>query len=100
MSTRQSKVYLIGSGPLVKIGVSSDPDTRRQELQVGRAARLSVLRSEPCREPYDTEKHLHSRLWAYHVEGEWFMLPRRVLRYLLDCETLTAIKGYPRYADD
>jgi hypothetical protein len=61
-------VYVIGFGPYVKIGITTNLDTRLAQLQVPEAlvtyALLEGWRS--------VELELHQRFAKYRLRGEWF----------------------------
>lgn len=66
------KVYLISNGRHTKIGVSVDPPTRLEMLQVGSSAGLTLLHSWPG--SFDQEAELHRRYSDKRVRGEWYDL--------------------------
>lgn len=66
------KVYLISNGRHVKIGVSVDPLTRMEILQIGSSDPLSLVHCWPG--GYEEEAALHKRFQAKRVRGEWFAL--------------------------
>ncbi|MEV4442797.1 GIY-YIG nuclease family protein, partial [Streptomyces sp. NPDC049577] len=68
----EGQVYVIGSpdSPIVKIGVSTDPERRLRQIQAMSPLRLRVLWT--CAEGYPLERRLHFHLRTYHTHGEWF----------------------------
>jgi len=69
---RKLYLYIIGGdrdGP-VKIGVSTKPENRLCELQVGNPARLKIL-AKFCGDKRD-EAALHRLLELDRLNGEWF----------------------------
>jgi hypothetical protein len=66
------RVYLISNGTYTKIGVSLDPKTRCDILQVGSAEKLTLLYSWPG--GYEQESELHRRYAHKCIRGEWFDL--------------------------
>jgi hypothetical protein len=74
MSTRASRLYVIGSddAPWVKIGISVDPQKRLTVLQTGFPFALSVLWH--CEGDFTLEQHLHGVFKDHRMQGEWFDL--------------------------
>lgn len=66
------KVYLISDGRRTKIGISVDPPTRLEMLQVGSAEPLTLLHC--WLGSYEQEVELQRRYAHKHVRGEWFDL--------------------------
>lgn len=69
-------VYLIGERHgLYKIGYSSDPEQRIQQLPGG-ASGLSVRGLIPTESPTELERHMHTVFESRRFHGEWFCLSR------------------------
>jgi len=66
------KVYLISDGRRTKIGISVDPPTRLEMLQVGSAEPLTLLHCWPG--SYEQEGEIQKRYRHKYVRGEWFDL--------------------------
>jgi hypothetical protein len=71
---RRISVYLIASGPYLKIGVSENVRRRLEDLMAGNAheMRIVMTRSAPRYLGMEIEKRLHLRFAAYRHRGEWF----------------------------
>jgi hypothetical protein len=63
-------LYFIQCGDKVKIGVSSDPESRKGSLQTGAPGKLHVIAS--LEKMGDKENFCHKRLSHLHISGEWF----------------------------
>jgi hypothetical protein len=63
-------IYFIKSKKFVKIGVSSDPNSRLKELQTGNPFKLKIAATIPGH--FATEKELHNIFERFRMEGEWF----------------------------
>jgi len=70
-----SRVYLIGDGDAVKIGISFNPNYRLKVLQIGSSRELYLLASFPGGEKEETI--LHGLFREKHVRGEWFNLDEK-----------------------
>ena len=71
-------VYFISDGEYTKIGIAKNMNKRLSSLQVGNPKKLRIVSFVPCdteNSARKIEKHLHERLGACRVEGEWFKLP-------------------------
>ncbi len=86
-------VYLMRAGVYVKVGVAVDVEKRRREIQLSNPEEVLVLHAWPCADPYDTEAHIHTRLHKYHVRGEWFKLPLRMVRALVRVRNPRGLRG-------
>lgn len=65
---------------LTKIGVTSDYERRKQDLERASGSVLEVLYVTKCVEYLYLEKLLHSYFAQYRKKGEWFLLPKRYNR--------------------
>ena len=75
--TRQSRLYLIGSGlkgDPIKIGISGDVGKRLSQLQASNPHKLEILFSVDLTADivYKVETACHNSLKRYHLSGEWF----------------------------
>ena len=78
-------VYLISTRqePLVvKIGKSTDPQTRCSQLQTGNAHVLHVAASYACDTSDSMEVDLHRVLHKYNINLEWFALPHDICSFI------------------
>jgi T5orf172 domain len=62
-------VYVIGFGPYVKIGVTTNIDARMSGLQTPEPVKLYALLNGWAKE----ERALHTRFAEYRLQGEWFL---------------------------
>jgi hypothetical protein len=92
-------VYIIKCQDLVKVGIAASVESRLAALQVGNPYTLEVINSFASPEPALDERRLHCRLAKYHVRGEWFGIPDRVLDKLRTLTTLDAIRAYAETGD-
>jgi hypothetical protein len=76
-------LYLIGCGPMTKIGASRSPLKRLRSLQAQVPFTLTLLGAWPTDHPVQDEKALLAMFACYRIRGEWFKLPRRILAHLL-----------------
>jgi hypothetical protein len=63
-------LYFIRCGDAVKIGVSSDPETRMQALSTGAPGKLYLLAKFP--NSGNLENQCHKKLSHLRISGEWF----------------------------
>jgi hypothetical protein len=70
------KIYLIGDGKHIKIGISNNPCQRLKTLQTAQPVRLKLLFQWECKEARKIEKFLHRILWQFKskFDGEWFLI--------------------------
>lgn len=69
-------VYVMASGGLMKVGVSSSVDDRRRALEAQRGVAVSVLATVEFptrRAALDAEGALHRRFASIRQKGEWFL---------------------------
>ncbi|SDZ34150.1 T5orf172 domain-containing protein [Saccharopolyspora shandongensis] len=75
----RSKLYVIGGqqdSGVIKIGVSIDPERRRDQLQIGSSLKLQVLWTHDNGSKR-LEQWLHQRFAKYRTHNEWFDFGRR-----------------------
>lgn len=68
-------LYAMSAGNEVKIGVSSKPESRKRDMQVGNANEIEILWSigpVPRKEALGLEKKLHRKCKRFSIRGEWF----------------------------
>lgn len=87
-------VYIIKCHDLVKVGIAASVESRLSSLQTGNPYDLEVINSFASREPALDERRLHSRFAKYHVRGEWFRIPGRLLDRLRTLTTLDRIRAH------
>jgi hypothetical protein len=88
MDEPATRVYAIRAGltKFVKIGESSNPRSRRDQLQTAHYEELNLLGLFP--ERFGNEAELHDRLAAHRVRGEWFRMEGLVVDLLAQLEPL------------
>lgn len=84
LNTSVKRLYVIKHelGP-VKIGISENPEQRLEEIQRFCPYRLELESVFKAKDPHRHEAHLHSELSHRKVRGEWFDLPPRLERDLI-----------------
>ncbi len=68
-------VYFVKSGRFVKVGRSSDVDSRLNSIKTSAAYGVKLLLTIPCRdfqESVSLEKIVHNLFSVYRTTGEWF----------------------------
>ena len=65
-------VYCALTGDLAKIGITSDPDRRRRQLETASGRKLDGFESFHVYAPGAAERCLHARWDFLRTEGEWF----------------------------
>jgi len=87
-------IYLIKSGPYVKIGTTKLLGKRLGELQTGNPKRLLVLAvGHGCERE---ERLLHTRFAKLRVQGEWFVLSWWHVGWLITAHSMKANNKYAR----
>lgn len=79
---KQSYVYFIDAGDLVKIGTTKDISKRLYTLQTGSPVRLTMIGFIAGTEK--DEKELHARFSSYRSHGEWFNKSADLINYIKD----------------
>lgn len=75
----RTKLYVIGgqsNSGIVKIGISTDPDRRRDQLQIGSSIKLEVLWTYEGGSKR-LEQWIHRYFAKYRTHNEWFDFGRR-----------------------
>lgn len=67
-------VYVMQSGDLYKIGVSTSTKNRLKQVAATTKDPVKVVHSREVKNPYTLESWLHNRFAHCHVHGEWFRL--------------------------
>lgn len=67
-------VYLLYDGELYKIGMTSSPDKRLQQLQYQDGREYTMVVSIPTPDHRGLEAQLHKKFKSKRVKGEWFNL--------------------------
>lgn len=67
-------LYLISSGPYVKIGIANDVENRIASLQTGNPIELKVMSCFEFQNSSLVERVLHQKCASQRVRGEWFDL--------------------------
>ena len=74
-------IYFIGCNDrYVKIGVSYNPDSRRNDLQAGNPYELRMLKTIDV--SHKAEAYLHNKFSHLHHRGEWFHLDSELREYI------------------
>lgn len=67
------KLYLMhNSFGLHKIGISMDPERRRNEIRLSSGAEVELVKVWECRNARASESNLHGIFSSYRRNGEWF----------------------------
>lgn len=66
------KVYVMGAGLDIKIGVSKDPKKRLTQLAIGNPTIELLYESEPLKNAYKVEAAMHRQLSDKGKGREWF----------------------------
>jgi len=100
----KKRIYIIKCDKFCKIGISSTPDDRLLNLQVGNPVKLTLFKSLEIPKGMDAsimESECHKELSQYHERGEWFR--RAPLECLRACERvlkLSQLEIARRTSDD
>lgn len=70
MKELKKRIYFIGNGEYVKIGIANNPKKRLKSLQGANHARLHIIYTMPGNETL--ERLLHTIFRDYRIRGEWF----------------------------
>lgn len=73
-------LYFIKCGDAVKIGMSSDPESRMQTLATGAPGKLFLLAKIPNSGGLEAE--CHKKLSHIHITGEWFRYTDEIVRLI------------------
>jgi len=65
-------LYVLSSGPLLKIGVTKDIESRIKTLQTGNPNLIQLEYIEERYKPHKAERYLHKEFHKNRVSGEWF----------------------------
>ena len=77
-------VYLVRCHDFVKIGIATDVKARLSCLQTGSPYILKLLAYRKSFNAAAEEAALHEQFKAYHINGEWFRIPKTMLKTLAD----------------
>lgn len=77
---RERLVYFMSCGDKVKIGMSNDPERRREEIQRMHPDIVSIIHTEPGGKSREME--LHQRFNDLHSHGEWFEYGEEIEEYI------------------
>jgi len=73
-------VYFIRSGDLIKIGYTSDLEERKSTLQTNNPTIIEVLKTIPGGRP--EEQQLHEKFAKLNKTGEWFYAAQELLDFI------------------
>ena len=76
-------IYLLKCGKFYKVGIATDPDSRRAACQTGCPHEIRLVASWKSTDAYKEERQIHELLKPYHHRGEWFRLPKSLVDRLL-----------------
>lgn len=62
----------------VKIGISTNPYRRLQQLQTGNSSRLELVAMKEAVNGYEDEQAAHIANKQYHIHNEWFTAPATI----------------------
>ena len=62
----------------VKIGISTNPYRRLQQLQTGNSSRLELVAMKEAVNGYEDEQAAHLANMQYHIHNEWFTAPATI----------------------
>ena len=80
----KKSLYFALCGDAVKIGVSSDPKSRIEQLQVGAPGKITILAYIP--NAGDKENECHKSLDHLHIYGEWYRYTEEVEKLIRSLE--------------
>lgn len=67
-------IYLMRDGSRFKIGVATDAQRRRRDLQTGNSNPVRLHYATKVRDAHKLESSLHTIFSRRHISGEWFAL--------------------------
>lgn len=73
-------VYFARRGPIVKIGIATNPHERMRALETGAGAPVQLLGAIVG--TAELEKSVHQQFRAHRVHGEWFNAVPAILEYI------------------
>ena len=80
MSQKDTCVYFIKSGDLIKIGYTGDLEERKRNIQVNNPTVVEVLKTIPG--GYPEEQQLHQKFAHLNKLGEWFYSTQELLNFI------------------
>lgn len=97
-----SHVYIISSGPYLKIGKANNVDARRREIQCGNPMECKIEHVVPV--PASVARHAeslsHAALSVYRHMGEWFHVSVEVARSAVEAACIDARQGKEPSSDE
>jgi hypothetical protein len=78
-------VYFIKSGDLIKIGFTGDLEERKRNIQVNNPTVVEVLKTMSG--GYPEEQQLHQKFAHLNKQGEWFYAAQELLDFIKLIET-------------
>jgi len=82
-------VYILRSGDFIKIGKSKDVDQRITQISPKTPMPVTLLHTIACDDMSWAESSLHRHYAHYRTNGEWFLLPKADLDWLLTIKHLS-----------
>lgn len=80
VNKKDTCVYFIKSGDLIKIGYTGDIEERKRNLQVNNPTIVEVLKTIPG--GYQEEQLLHKKFAHLNKTGEWFYATQELLDFI------------------
>ena len=77
-------IYLVKCHDFVKIGIANEVRLRLSSLQTGNPYLLKLVAHRRSFNAASEEASLHKRYEQYQVNGEWFRLPKALLKELVE----------------
>lgn len=77
-------IYLVKCHDFVKIGIANDTKVRLSSLQTGNPYLLKLVTHRRSFNAASEEASLHKKYEQYQVNGEWFKLPKAMLKELVE----------------
>ena len=78
--SKETCVYFIRSGDMIKIGYTSNIEDRKSSLQTNNPIKIEVLKTIPG--GYEEEQELHRKFSHLNKQGEWFFAAKELLDFI------------------
>ena len=67
-------VYIMQCGEFFKIGMSNNPERRRDHIQTSNPLKVQIIAQKDVPDDKALESELHKKYEDYHIRGEWFAM--------------------------